>query len=336
MGRLGVNAAFQHQIKLFWGQGCPHCEKVRSYLQSHPLGPQWQVEQLEIYQHSENRQKFLAAAKQCNIPIAKAGVPLAIIDGQCYLGDSPIISKLAGVVESQNPAPVHVKSPNNAAITLPMVLMGAATDAINPCAFAVLILLLATVLAAGEKKRIFRAGLAFSAAIFAAYYGFGLGLYRLAFMGHLSAVFLKAVAALAIILGIFNIKDYFAYGAGGFVMEVPRRWRPAMQRLLRSAGSPLAAAAVGLLVSFFLLPCTSGPYVVVTGWLAAREHYRRALLWLALYNFVFISPMLLITLGAWRGMSLEKLEEKRQKHIRNLHLIAGVLLLLMGGIVLFV
>ena len=57
------------------------------------------------------------------------------------------------------------------------VVCGAGLDAINPCEFAILILLMASLLAAeADRKKALRVGLAFIAAIFTAYFLMGVGL----------------------------------------------------------------------------------------------------------------------------------------------------------------
>ncbi len=322
--------AAKQTAQLFWGEGCPHCEKVRLFLQDNQQNIKWNIVEKEIYHHPENRTLFLNAVRNCGLDIKKAGVPLLVVGEQCYLGDREIINVIQNQALREAKKPSRLPAKAGAKLTLPLVVSGALVDAINPCAFAVLILLLMTILAAGQRRRVIGAGLAFSGAIFLSYYAMGVGLYHLVVWAHLSLFLARFLGGLAIILGLLNLKDYFAYGAGGFVMEVPRRWRPRMKRLIRSATSPISAFIIGLAVSTFLLPCTSGPYIVITSWLAAREHYQQALAWLAVYNLVFISPMLAITVGVWRGLVPQQLEEKRQKSLRLLHLLAGLLLTFVG------
>lgn len=56
----------------------------------------------------------------------------------------------------------------------------------------------------------------------------------------------------------------------------------------------------------------------------------RAIWYLVVYNLVFVSPMLLISYLVFRGMSPGKAEEIRQRRLRFLHLVAGIVLLIMG------
>jgi cytochrome c biogenesis protein CcdA len=159
----------------------------------------------------------------------------------------------------------------------------------------------------------------------------GLGLYSaVEAAGATQAIYL-AVAVLAIIIGLFNLKDYLWYGKC-FVMEVPPSWRPALKQLIQKVTSVPGAFLVGFGVSLFLLPCTSGPYIVILGLLAKTTTRTGAALWLLLYNAIFILPMILITVAVYLGMTtLEKTERWRTQHLQLLHLVAGFVLLLLGG-----
>jgi cytochrome c biogenesis protein CcdA len=56
---------------------------------------------------------------------------------------------------------------------------------------------------------------------------------------------------------------------------------------------------------------------------------------LALYNLVFVSPMLVITALITLGVtSTEKAEAWRQSKLRFLHLIAGIIILTLGVVML--
>lgn len=220
-------------------------------------------------------------------------------------------------------------------LTLPAVILAALVDAINPCEFAVLILLLSTILINGNKSKALQAGFAFAAAIYLSYLAMGLGLY-LALSTIQSIKIIQWVAAiLALLVGLFNLKDFFWYGKG-FLMEVPLSWRPAMKKIISGVVSVPGAFAVGVAVSLFLLPCTSGPYLVILGMLSQSSTYWSAVGWLLFYNLIFISPMALITLLVYFGLaSTEKIEALRQKRLRTLHLIAGIIMIALGVFVLW-
>ncbi|MEK7160566.1 MAG: cytochrome c biogenesis protein CcdA [Patescibacteria group bacterium] len=217
------------------------------------------------------------------------------------------------------------------------VACGAALDAINPCEFAILILLMASLLLNDEnRKKALQTGLSFVGAVFVAYFLMGVGLLEFlrVYTLSISSYFYYFIGGLAIILGLFNIKDYFWYGGGGFLMEVPQSWRPKMKGLILKITTPLGAFLTGLLVSLFLLPCTSGPYVVILGMLASKTTLAQALIYLIFYNLIFIAPMLAIVLAIYWGLSPEKAEVWRKQKLRLLHLIAGVVLVALGVAIL--
>ena len=92
------------------------------------------------------------------------------------------------------------------------VIGAAIVDSINPCAIAVLLILLGALVVSGDKKRALRAGLAFTLSIYIAYFLFGLGLFSALRISGLSFWFYRLIGGLAILIGLANIKDFFWYG----------------------------------------------------------------------------------------------------------------------------
>ncbi|MBT7928766.1 cytochrome c biogenesis protein [Candidatus Peregrinibacteria bacterium] len=219
-------------------------------------------------------------------------------------------------------------------VTIPAVISAAVVDAINPCAFAVLIILITTILASGNRLRALFAGLSFSTSIFISYFLMGIGLYTAIQASGLTHNFYLIIAILAIVIGLFNLKDYLWYGKF-FVMEVPISWRPKLKLIINSVTSVPGAFFTGFIISLFLLPCTSGPYIVILGLLAHATTKSYAIMLLAFYNLIFISPMIIITTAVYFGFTdTQKAEEWRTKNIKILHLIAGIIILALGTIML--
>jgi cytochrome c biogenesis protein CcdA/glutaredoxin len=333
-------AAFAQQkpvdLMLFYGRGCPHCAAMRDYLATlKDRYPQLRARTYEVYFDGANARLFERMANAYKFKIE--GVPTAFLGDRVFSGYAddlqPAIERQIQQCVAQGCAsplsrvagPAHFRS-----LTLSAVLSGAAVDAINPCAFAVLIILITAVLGAGGRRRALYAGLAFSLSVFLSYYLMGLGLYSAVEAAGVTRGIYIAVAVLALAIGLFNLKDYLWYGKW-FVMEVPLSWRPKLKGLIQGATSIPGAFLIGFAVSLFLLPCTSGPYIVILGLLARTETRLHAMLWLVLYNIVFVFPMIAITLAVYFGLTTaEKAEEWRTSHLRMLHLIAGVIILLLG------
>ncbi len=68
--------------------------------------------------------------------------------------------------------------------------------------------------------------------------------------------------------------------------------------------------------------------------LAKNAFDAQAIFYLFIYNLIFVNPMILITLAVYKGFDPNKAEEIRQKRLRALHLIAGIVMLAMGIVIL--
>lgn len=222
-------------------------------------------------------------------------------------------------------------------LTIIKIIGLALVDAINPCAFAVMTMVLVAILLAHPEKKykVLTGGLAFTAAVFFGYFAYGLIMIQLfkSFVEFASTIYpylSKALAIVAIAIGIFNIKDFIKYKPGGFATEMPLTYRPRVKEILKRVTSPLGAFVAGILVTLFLLPCTIGPYIIASGTLSALN-FLATIPWLILYNLVFIIPMIIITLLVYFGISsTDKLADWKERKIKYIHLIAGILLIAMG------
>jgi hypothetical protein len=219
---------------------------------------------------------------------------------------------------------------------LPYILFLAAADAVNPCALAVLTLMLIAILTHNPRRRrnVLLAGLSFTLSVFLLYIFYGLVIIR--FFQAVEALasarlFLyKALGVAAIGLGLLNMKDYFRYKPGGLLTEMPMRLRPKLKSLIGGITSPKGAFLIGIFVTLFLLPCTIGPYLIAGGILSGIE-ILETIPWLVLYNVVFVLPMLGITFLVYLGMArVDDVSGWKDRNIRCLHLVSGAIMLLLG------
>ncbi len=227
-------------------------------------------------------------------------------------------------------------------MTLPGVILLAGVDSINPCALAVLLLMLLGILTynPNEKKNMLLAGISFVVSIFFMYFLYGLVIVKFFQAIHslslLQIWLYKALGIFAVILGILNIKDFFYYKPGGFMTEMPLSWRPKAKKIISGITSPKGAFGIGMFVTLFLLPCTMGPYFIAGGLLSnSLQDISRIIPWLLLYNFIFIVPMLLIVFLVWRGFKeIKDIQKWKELHIRKVHLVAGIIMIILGIIML--
>jgi len=226
-------------------------------------------------------------------------------------------------------------------LTLAKVLSLAAVDAVNPCALAVLILMLIAILTYNprDKKKVLLAGLAFCFSVFVMYLFYGLVIIKFfQLIQALTVIRLwlyKILGGLAIILGLLNIRDFIKYKPGNIGTEMPLFLRPKVKKIISGVTSPKGAFVTGLFVTVFLLPCTVGPYVICGGILCTLG-LLKALPWLLIYNIVFILPMIIITGLVYAGVAkVEDVSGWKDKNIKYLHLVAGIIIVFLGIAMLF-
>ena len=203
----------------------------------------------------------------------------------------------------------------------------ALTDSINPCTLAVQLILLASLIATRGRRAVLIGGMLFALTIYIMYTLYGLGILKVLYALGIDNIVRYVLKALLLLLASLEILAYFRYKPGMISIEMPMKLRPIAQKILRSVDNPLVALPAAVLCSILLLPCSSGPYVAMLMMIKNLEPYKQ-LLWVLYYNVWFVLPMILITLLVYFGTKPEKVMEWREKHIRELHLIAGLLLLL--------
>jgi glutaredoxin len=200
-------------LVFFYGRGCPHCAAMKQFLDAmQAKHPQLRIRGYEVYFDDENARLFERVADAYQFRIA--GVPTIFLGNDAITGFSQdmapaLEARIEHCIEQGCGSPLdHIAATaRTRTLTFSAVVFAAAVDAINPCAFAVLIILITTVLGAGLRRKALYAGLAFSLSIFISYYMMGLGLYSAVEAAGVTQTLYIAVAVLAIVVGLFNLKD---------------------------------------------------------------------------------------------------------------------------------
>lgn len=214
-------------------------------------------------------------------------------------------------------------------VTLPLLITAAAIDSINPCAFAVLIFLIASLIIV-SKKMMLKIGSIYIATVYITYFLAGLGILTFIQTTGLSRIFYYLAIAIALIAGIINIKDYFWYGKG-ISFKIPSSKKPLIKSWISKASIP-SAIALGFLVSAFELPCTGEIYLTILALIAADGV--AATSYLLLYNFIFVLPLIAILLAAYYGLEVEKMKKWKESNKKLMRLGIGLFLITLALIML--
>ncbi|AMQ19267.1 electron transporter [Thermococcus peptonophilus] len=200
------------------------------------------------------------------------------------------------------------------------------SDSINPCTFVIYtMLLIALSVRNVEKKQLYIVGSAFILAVYISYYLLGVGLLYLG-----QYIPLWFAGFLAIAFGVYTIVTG--------IMEKSRiaDKKGIRRKMFSTEATFLSSFFLGVVVSTTLLPCSAGSYLVYA---TIISHGSRALafLLLALYNIIFVLPLVLILLTMGSISESKRFSQALVRHSRELSVVAGILLIgigvwvLMGG-----
>lgn len=215
---------------------------------------------------------------------------------------------------------------------LTVVLAGC--DALNPCAFFVLLMLLSLLVHGHSRMRMLIVGgtfVFFSGFMYFLFMAAWLNLFFL--VGQLRLI--TAIAgALAIAAASLNMKDFF-WPHEGASLSIPGSAKPGlfqrMTKLINVSSLPsllAGSAALAFAANLYELLCTSGFPMVYTRVLTLRNMPTSAYyLYLVAYNVIYVLPMALIVLAFVRTLGSRKLTEYEG---RALKLLSGCMLLALG------
>ncbi|MFB6295066.1 MAG: cytochrome c biogenesis CcdA family protein [Candidatus Nanohaloarchaea archaeon] len=219
--------------------------------------------------------------------------------------------------------------------TVSAVLVTAAVDAVNPCAIGVALLLVATMLKQGRRKQMLTVGALYVAAVYATYFfaGVGILLFFVNIPVKIANIVTVIVALLVISGGLLEVKDYFWYGKGTSLM-IPEQYATKIAERMEDLSAP-AAVFLGVFVALVELPCTGGPYLAILTVIAQQGVNIWAYVLMALYNLIFIAPLIFIVVAAYLGTYTVS-EMKQWKHMNRprMRLAAGILMILLGWVLL--
>lgn len=346
------------QIEYFWGDGCSHCEAIKPTLEL--LEGKYKEDVVfnkhEIWNDKEEALKFNQYMELFKVPEDSRGTPSIIINNKPLIGDKEIIATLENEIiiaidrkerlkkshlddEELNKllSPIDIGENSEStmesdSMRLKAIAMTAIVDSINPCAIMVLIILLSTLIVLQKgKNHIILTSATFIMAVYMTYFLIGLGLTNLITSANISNTVTFFVGIIAILVGLANLKDAFFYRKGNWAIEIPEAWRNKLTKIIMSATSPLGAFVSGTMVTFIELPCTGGPYLFGLSLISHSATLMERILLLGFYNFIFILPLIIIAILVIQGaMTIERAEKLKNKNVKAMHFITGVVMLVLG------
>ena len=355
------------RLHIFWSSHCPHCTAAQPFIEDLALHYPWlQIDSYEIADHPENRPRFQAMAELLDSDASS--VPTFMWCGQQWVGftdsatSGPHIENglrdcYAQVYGEPPPQPQYLAAPLNAPTPAPeptllpggltaeqlslpvLTVVMAGLDAFNPCAFFILLMLLSLLVHARNRRFMLLIGglfVLFSGLIYFLFMTAWLNAFR--WIGEIQAVTVVA-GLLTVTIGVINVKDFFWFKRG-LSLSLSEQSRTnllaRMRGLLRGDNLPallLGTVVLAVAANTYELLCTVGFPMVYTRILTLHElSSAQYYLYLALYNVVYILPLLVIVLLFVFTLGARKLSETEG---RALKLMSGLMMFGLGLLLLF-
>jgi glutaredoxin len=353
-------------IEVFIRNGCPHCAKAELFLQALKREqPTLKIIIHDVIQEPSALEQLQRLFKNQGLGAVK--VPAFQIGGQLIVGFSDEItsgqlirSAFAQAQASKKqealrsceaeqalPCKTETKVSNQAEqaffldffglrlsldnVGLPLFTLAMGLlDGFNPCSLWVLILMISLLAPMKNRLRMFAIAGTFVAVEGLAYFIFmtaWLNIFLLVGLSRLSEI---VIAAMTLLAGLINLKDFWFYGRG-VSLAIPDAAKPdiyaGIRRILQAknlTGALIGAVVLAILVQIVEFMCTSGFPVLYTRILTLKQldtlsYYSYLLLYNAAYLFddVIILTIGIVTLSQWR------LQEKEGRWLK---LISGMVM----------
>jgi len=358
-GRAADGTA-QVRLYYFWSEACPHCLAARPHVETLARRHSWiALESRELSRSAENARMYQELVQQLR---QEAAVPAFLFCGELRIGwDAPETTgadleralaachgRLLAGEDTVKPMPAFASgrislpwggSLDAETLSLPVLtVVLAGLDAFNPCAFFVLLFLLSMMAHQRSRARMLVVGgifVGFSGLMYFAFMAAWLNFFQL--IGQLAWVTLIA-GIVAVVIGILNVKDFFAFKQGLSLSISDGRRQDIFRRariVLSAERLPPMVAATALLAiaaNFYELLCTAGFPMVFTRLLTlhetgAGERYA----YLVLYNVIYVIPLASIVAAFAFTLGARKLDERQG---RLLKLLSGLMMLELGSVLL--
>ena len=212
---------------------------------------------------------------------------------------------------------------------LPLIIMTGFLDGINPCAIAVLLFFITFLYTIHKTKAsIWKMGITYIFSIFLAYFLIGIGLMKAFIISGAPHLMARIGAYLIIGLGILNLMKLIMPSIR-LNLGIPSFTKGYIKRWMYKATIP-ATFILGFLVGLCTFPCSGGMYVAVVGLLATKATYLQGIIYLVIYNLMFILPLFIILLVAGNKTMTEKITEMERSQNRMIKLASGLIMILLG------
>jgi cytochrome c biogenesis protein CcdA len=344
----------------FYTHGCLHCEAVKTKLgEWAPKFPDLRIGTFDMSKE-ENKRMGEALFEIYKVPASRVGEIVQLYIGEDYLSGEEFrhqdFEKLVSKYQGGAPPPWEKVTQEALAkggekiidrfkkFSLGGVLIAGLIDGLNPCAFATIVFLVSYLSFLGKQSReILTYGIIFTLGVFVAYViaGVGLmaGLRQLSGFPMITKGIYLVIGTFAIVLGIISFYDYIQFRRGHMEkmkLQLPMALKKKIHGIIRVQTRSSKAGFIGTFVLGFVIAatevvCTGQVYLPTIGYIMTVPELRmNAFLYLILYNFMFIIPLVGIFVAAFFGITSERMALATKKRTGTVKLLTAILFICLG------
>ncbi len=326
--------------------GCPHCADAKVFLQQLARErPQLRIVFRAVDQDPSARDELMALSRSAGV--WPPGVPTFAVNGRVLVGFGDARESGRAVLALIDQGTVAASTVETGLFgTLSASQMGlplftlalGLLDGFNPCAMWVLLFLLSLLVRLQDRRRMALVAGTFVLVSGAVYYAFMAAWLNVFLAVGLSTQVRWALAAVALLVGGANVKDFVAFGKG-ISFSIPESAKPGIYARVRAVlnaealpGSLLAVAVLAVVVNVVELLCTAGLPAIYTAVLTQQgvspaAHYG----YLGLYILGYIADDTLMVTVAVVALGNRKLTEHTGRWLK---LMSGMVMLVLGLVLL--
>lgn len=335
------------ELQVFVRQGCPHCGDAKAFLdQLARSRPELRIIFREVDRDEGARDALVAISRA--VGAWPPGVPTFVYGMHVLVGFDDAAHTGAELQRLIDNAPPPARDRVDSALFgtlsaselgLPLFTLALGLlDGFNPCAMWVLLFLLSLLVRLNDRRRMGMVAGTFVVTSGVVYYAFMAAWLNVFLFVGMSEALRIGLAALAILIGSINTKDFFAF-RHGVSLSIPESAKPGIyaraRGILSTESLPASLAAVAglaVMVNFVELLCTAGLPAIYTAVLTSQDlsalaHYG----YLGLYILAYIADDALMVGTAVLALGSGKLGERGG---RVLKLVSGLVMLALGVVML--
>lgn len=216
-----------------------------------------------------------------------------------------------------------------------LIILNGLVDSVNPCAIGVLLMYLTLMFTWGRSRsRIVYFSLFYILAVYITYLLIGLSILKTVHLFGIRHLFVYAAGALSIFFGLFSLKSHF----------YPQLRIPVLTPLIEACRVPklsenftiLGALGLGAAVAVCEFPCSGAIYLATIGLLSVQETFFQGLIYLLIYNLMFILPLAIIFALSANKNFVAKMKNWQGKKHGVFKIVSGIFMIALGiGIIIW-